>query len=356
MFSKILFRVDGGRIWGVSMGHVFRCLALAMELRKRYQVDITFMMKDYVDGIKVVQESGFNALSMKRKVSSNHELDLLEQSGADMVVFDLIDIAEKDIGRLSDEGIRTVVIDDTGNKRIEADVVVKGSIVEEFHRYPKTNKSTRYYLGPKYCILGEEFDNLPQRETKREVKLILISMGGSDPTGLTVTVVKALANHSIPALKINVILGPAFRGEEKIKEVINNSTNNFVIYKNVPSMAQMMLKSDIGITAGGMMAYELAATGTPGIIISSNENERFTACAFQQEGTALSLENFDTDIGDQLILTLKSLMVNTEQRTKMAQCGQQIVDGQGRARVVEVLGNLMKNPNVKYYKNQSKSQ
>jgi spore coat polysaccharide biosynthesis predicted glycosyltransferase SpsG len=317
-------------------------MALARELRRRYQVDIAFMMKDYVDGIKVVQGNGFNVQSMKREVSSNHELDLLEQSGADLIVFDLIDIAEKDIGRLSNKGIRTVVIDDTGNKRIEADMVVNGSIVEVFHKYLKTNKSTKYYLGPKYCILGEEFDNQPLREAKAKVKSILVSMGGSDPTMLTVTVVKALANYPAPALEINVILGPAFKGEENIKEVINNSNNNFVIYKNVPSMAQMMLKSDIGITAGGMMAYELAATGTPGIIIPSNENERFAAHVFQRKGTALSLENFDTDLGDQLIMALELLMVNTEQRTKMAQRGQQIVDGQGRARVVEVLGKIFK--------------
>ena len=43
--------------------------------------------------------------------------------------------------------------------------------------------------------------------------------------------------------------------------------------KDVPNTAQMMLESEMAITAGGRVAYELAATGTPGIIVPSNDHE-----------------------------------------------------------------------------------
>ena len=338
---KILFRVDGGRIRSVSLGHVFRCLALARELEKQYRGNITFLMRDYADGIKVVQDNGFPVQRMAMGISHDQELELIVQTASRLAIFDLLDIAEKDIGRLSDMGMLTVAIDDTGSKKIGADVVINGSIVEQFHHYPETSKDTKYYLGPEYCILGDEFTDLPRREVKPGVESIMVSMGGSDPIGLTAKVVKALGKIRIPAT-IKVILGPAFQDEEEVKQATHNSDNNFVISRNVPSMARVICQSDIAITAGGIMAYELAATGTPGIIIPSNEVEALTASAFRQQGTAFNLEDVESDFGKQLRERLSLLMSDTSLRAKMSQCGQQLVDGQGRIRLVKVLGNMLK--------------
>ena len=161
-------------------------------------------------------------------------------------------------------------------------------------------------------------------------------MGGSDPAGLTVKVMRALASYPIPAI-INVVLGPAFEGEDPITQIVVESDNDFVIHQNVPSMAEMMLHADLAITAGGRMAYELAATGTPGIIVPSIEHELKVAEAFKQAGTCTSVDALDQGALLSLKHGVDTLLKDQVWRTKMSMRGQEIVDAKGRGRVVQHL-------------------
>ena len=332
MRKKILLRVDGGRIWGVSFGHLYRCLALAKELRRWTKADIVFMVKKTEEAVKIVETNGFRVLKIPSRIDDSEEIDFINKTWWDIVIFDLIDLEKKRLEKLKAGGV--VVIDDTGNKEISADLVINGSIVKEFHKYIPVKRNTKFYLGPKYCILGEEFDRLPSLEIAPEVTSVLISMGGSDLSGLTVKVMEALVENALVPV-IHVILGVGFREEKKINKIIEKaSASKIFLHKNVPNMAQMMRQADIGITAGGRTAYELAASGVPGIIIPSSFHEVKVAETFGVKGIFLPLSQWDKE---KFIELLKKLINNYHLRKKMSEEGQKLVDSEGRRRVRDIL-------------------
>jgi spore coat polysaccharide biosynthesis predicted glycosyltransferase SpsG len=65
---------------------------------------------------------------------------------------------------------------------------------------------------------------------------------------------------------------------------------NVVLHENVSKMSEIMLRSDISISAGGSTLYELCACGTPtlGMVIADNQIEIVDM---------LSAEGYITNIG-----------------------------------------------------------
>lgn len=332
--QRVLIRVDGGRLYGISLGHVFRCLALAKVLKKNHHAQVTFIMKDYADGVAVVKNHGFQVQTISCDIGNDEEISIIEQCSGDVVVFDLIDIGEKHTGRLLGKVKRVIAIDDMGNKKIEADVIVNGSMVTRFHSYPPSGKPMTYYVGPQYCVLGEEFENIPPREVREEVENILVSMGGSDPTGLTAKIAGQLASQTVSGI-INLILGPAFNGEKEINAIIEKSRNRFMVYRNVSSMAEMMLQADVAISAGGRTVYELAATGTPSLVIPSAPHEMvFMDALMRLRENFCVLASIERP-GD--IVHNLALLQDRDRRTVMSRHGQTLIDGKGYKRVAEIV-------------------
>ena len=154
--------------------------------------DVTFVMKNYEDGVRVVTDKGFDVVAVDPEVDAGRELDMIERCGPDVAVFDLRDIETKDLSRLTVTRCGVVVIDDTGGKTIAADAVINASLVEQYRRYGDNGMDTEYYLGPDYCVVAEEFSGAVTRETRKVVERVAIFMGGSDMAGLTVRSASAL--------------------------------------------------------------------------------------------------------------------------------------------------------------------
>jgi|TARA_B100000315_G_C14556027_1_gene578199 spore coat polysaccharide biosynthesis protein SpsF len=342
---KILFRVDGGRIRGVSLGHVFRCMTLAGELKERYQFDVTFLMKNYEEGVKVVKRRGFEAKVLNCNIDHNQEIDIIERFNGNLIVFDVIDVMEKGIGRLLGNGKQIVAIDDTGNKRIDADVVINGSIVPEFRLYLKNGKNTCYYLGPKYCILGEEFDSFQSRETKPKVETVLVFMGGSDPVGLTLRVAKYFSASSF-SHKLVIILGPGFEGQDKVKDCLRTYRGMYYLLEAPPKVFTKFAEADIAILAGGRTAYEAARMGVPSIIIPSIKHEEKVAKAFSDSGAFLALPLGESLPENKFCFLLhnamEKLLENRHMREQMSKAAGKLVDGRGRNRVIHILLKSLK--------------
>ena len=339
---KVLFRVDAGRVPGLSFGHAFRCMALAQRLRDRHGAEVGFLMGDNPDGVRVVRDRGFQIETTVR--DADMEAAKIEQMGADLVVFDLPEPAAWPLARIRN-GRAVAVLDDTGGKRLDADLVVNGSVVPELRRYPFRHPGTEYLLGPEFCVLGGDFDAARPRAHARTVDRLLVTLGGSDPAGLTAPVVRALAQAS-PSIRADVVLGPGFVGAGEIRAIAATADAQTMVHEAVPSLAEMMRRADLAIAAGGRTAYELAATGTPAILIASHPAEAPVVRAFERLGTCLAMPDADpaADPGAMaayLQAALSSLSADVARRTRMSRMGQAAVDGRGRDRVAAALAELL---------------
>jgi spore coat polysaccharide biosynthesis predicted glycosyltransferase SpsG len=278
--KKVFFRVDAGRIEGMSFGHLARCHILSKALKDYWNVETSFVMRNYTEGIN-------NALALDEKVLSidARNSDWM-RSVTDTIIFDLpTGPLQNELNIAKEKSIWTVILDDLNNKISRANVVLNSSVLADVSVYPG---NARLLMGPEYLILNEQFQEASCKGRKQNNELsVLITLGGSDLTGLTLNVLKALTKNDYCGFVFNVILGPGFKDNGDIDKVAGCFPDKINVFRNPPDLLPFFVECNLAICAGGRTLYELNALKVPTIAISSIEHEMITIKAFKEKGMIL---------------------------------------------------------------------
>jgi len=261
--EKVFILTEGGK--NIGFGHITRCISLYQAFKEKGIIPEFIVNGD---------NSILNLLSDKKHQMFNW----IKQKGylfehiknADIVIIDSY-LATKDIyDKISDLVKVPVYLDD--NKRINypKGIVVNGSIYAEQLDYPQ-NDGITYLLGTKYTPLRKEFWDVPEKEIKKEVESVMVTFGGDDMRNMTPKFLKLLIEE-FPELKKNVIIGKSFKNVKEIEKLKDNKTKLYYS-ANAETMKNIMLESDIVISAAGQTTYELAATMAPTIGIGVADNQ-----------------------------------------------------------------------------------
>ncbi|MDC0954981.1 glycosyl transferase [Alphaproteobacteria bacterium] len=194
------------------------------------------------------------------------------------------DRLQSDIGHsklLKSFGLMLATVDDFGT----------GAALADLHIAPLA-KIAGFELSGKCVLDGPEYLFHPQefaqyRRVRKCNKKWLVTLGGSDTYGATLSVIAWLTRQQKPA---TVILGPAFQKHEQVSVA---ESNHLTILNTVPSLAAEMAKHDFAITGGGMTAFEAAAVGLPTAIIANERWEERYAEYLQEIGCSIFLGNKD---------------------------------------------------------------
>jgi spore coat polysaccharide biosynthesis predicted glycosyltransferase SpsG len=275
--SRVLFRVDAGRRPGLSFGHLERCHILAQGLRAVWRPQINFLMENIPEGVNRAKALGEEVILLFPDAFSRlaHEFDA--------VVFDLpFGPSIQDLSTARRAGLWSVILDDTMREISWANVILNSSILARPDPYPDT---ARLLLGPENLILPDEFcapkDNFGPRNRK---PMVLITFGGSDPTGLTAGALSAITKHKWPRVSFKVITGPGFKEPDRI-EKLAQTTGSFVEVIHSPQdLLPYMKQADLAVCAGGRTLYELNALNVPTIAVASIEHEVEPVKAFKNRG------------------------------------------------------------------------
>jgi spore coat polysaccharide biosynthesis predicted glycosyltransferase SpsG len=93
-----------------------------------------------------------------------------------------------------------------------------------------------------------------------------------------------------------------------------------------------------------MSVYEIAALGTPGIILGQNTREERRMRQFARSGTVEYL-GLGTEVDEQTLLgAVESLLRDAERRRDMSRRGRQLVDGLGATRAAELVLGATERP------------
>jgi spore coat polysaccharide biosynthesis predicted glycosyltransferase SpsG len=98
-----------------------------------------------------------------------------------------------------------------------------------------------------------------------------------------------------------------------------------------------MLEADVVVGSGGMSVYELAALGTPGIVLAQNAREEKRMREFSRHGTVEYLGLGPEVDEPTLLAAVQSLLADVERRRRMSERGRALVDGLGAARTAEMV-------------------
>lgn len=334
--AKVLFRVDAGQIHHVAMGHASRCVSLAQDLHAR-GYDMVFLMRDDPQGQDFVRSRGFDVVSLNAELSAKQSTEEILGLDPDLVIFDLLHANEEQTRALVDAGVALVVVDDLGHKTVHADLIVNSHLLSCNHVYE--GRIASQLLGPSYCILGSQFDGLRNVRANHELDEIVVTMGGADPMGFTEVVLNTLVEMDI-AKRITVVKGPAFAGHLDIKNLKFGMKTQVRVQENVPNLSMLMVAADLVVSACGRTAYELAATGTPCVLVPTAPHEVEVAQALVDIGAALAVSSAEQK---SIRCELEALVQTAAQlavRQEMAQAGLQLIDGQGRKRVTTAMMEL----------------
>ncbi|MCR4435056.1 MAG: UDP-2,4-diacetamido-2,4,6-trideoxy-beta-L-altropyranose hydrolase [Clostridiales bacterium] len=340
---SIAIRADGSP--AIGMGHIMRCLALAKEFN-RAGCRVCFLCR-CAEGTGRIRQEGFEVFELGLSSAPNTPgsaeielkavIDRIQKDGVDILVIDTYNVSEDYFLKLRPYVNQLVYVDDMNRFPYPADVVVNGNITGKYMNYKKYYDDGILLLGPEYNLIREEFENLPDRAVNREVREIMVTTGGSDPHGLSVAIIHRLLEDSeLRSLKINAVAGNLFTNKDKLRELGRNY-NNVVLYENVKFMSEIMLKSDMAISAGGSTLYELCACGTPTLAFIAADNQEFVVEKMDEMGYVESLGRYGELSGDELILRVKALAHNFEKRRSLSKKMQRLVDGKGARRVAGII-------------------
>ncbi len=274
----ILFHVLASKEKG--SGHLRRSLQLSEALGYHRIVWAKDMLEDWA-----LEEA------MRRQVT------FVDPHGItpDLVIIDALDAAHQLAPFYASKGIKVMVFEcSDGTAQRFAD-----EYVDEF-------------VDPKTTILRPEFRCLPPYEVRPAGRKVLVTFGGTDPTGMNERVEKLVAGDA----KADVISLPAQ------KKVV---------------MAELMRNADLVVTSQGRTVHEAAALGVPCLSIAVNERESRHAKLPGVVYLGLAATLADMAILD----TVNRLLDSPALRREMSLTSSQAIDGRGINRVIHRIQALL---------------
>ncbi|MBI5187147.1 MAG: hypothetical protein HZA01_15695 [Nitrospinae bacterium] len=311
---SIVFRTEAG--FKTGLGHIKRCLRLADFLERHFHPEITFLVSSRdCQWEKLFLEKPYQA----RLVKEGDEGPVVEsffQRGVNRAwISDLRTVKDKALiqGLADRHGFLHIAVDDMHLCGVKAGTTINPSIVP-CSPSSHSNSEGKYYCGVEY-FLSNPLENTCRAYVKGGKK-VLISMGGSDPNGVTNKLLPFISGTG-EEMEAHVVVGPAFNWDAG--KVPAGGENIF--YHHAPeSLEPLIAMSDLVVTSAGLTLYEAVRMGVPAITIPQNPFEERTADAFQNKGAALAMGAGGQVDPALVVSTALALLKDQERLKEMSGC------------------------------------
>jgi spore coat polysaccharide biosynthesis predicted glycosyltransferase SpsG len=193
--------------------------------------------------------------------------------------------------------------------------------------------AVRNLIGPEYHLIRREFwDLTPKRAISKEVNRIFITLGGTTRQDLLERLVDSTSRR-FPNAQIDVVAGFDAIG---VASQLKGAKKRTIVHGILSSaaMRDLMLASDLAVSAGGQTSLELARCGVPVIAIVIAENQRENIKGLVARGAAFyGGSDADPGMWDILGRALEEAAI-PDKRQALSEAGKSLIDGQGPRRVV----------------------
>lgn len=291
----ITFRVRANA--DVGYGHLHRCLAIASHLQHHIVVFL-FTLDSDLGAIESTKSVGWPGGWESRDV------------GRGVLINDTLDTTPYEMATLRSKYSHIITLEDMGKGAYIADQAIDSLYKPD---------------GLKYAVLRPEFIGLPTYEVRPNGRAVLVSFGGTDPSGLTAKLIR-LANENDWA-DWRFVVPPGLR--DSLPET------HFPVIAN-PSMAYEMRHADLLITSAGRTVYEAMAVGVPTITMAANPREAHHAHLGPSYGNlyfGMGRLVVPEDLAQTVAVTLSDVIL----RRQLSAAGRGRVDAQGAQRIARLV-------------------
>jgi UDP-2,4-diacetamido-2,4,6-trideoxy-beta-L-altropyranose hydrolase len=366
---NLYFRVDASVMIGT--GHVMRCLALAVQLKRR-SVNVIFICRDYPGNLCYKIEShGFEVILLKSpntvnligvlgsdnlfgvtQVQDAQEtlLHLKKAGGCDWLIVDHYGLDELWEMHVRLYAKKIMVIDDLADRKHVCEILLDQNFhsQNELRYVDKISKNCTKLLGPKYAILRPEFLNIRKiiKEKKTENTRILIFFGGSDSGNETLKALKAIKLIKRSDIFVEVIFGANYLFKKQTLSFASKMLN-VTCYDFIIDIANLMNRADLYLGAAGVTTWERCCLGLPSIVIAVANNQIEPMRQMNEVGVVSYLGEASKVKEKDIVRAVCSLIADPILMYSMRQKAMQLVDGKGANRCALAIMNYGANDGKK---------
>lgn len=262
------------------------------------------------------------------------------REGTDVVIVDGYEFDASLAKSCQDAGLGVLaMVDGPFGRHQSADIYVDQNLGSE------DPGGDEWLVGPKYVLLRDVV--LRQKDAPRPeggLLRVLVVFGGSDPFGGAPVAVGLLACTGIPMEIVAIAASQERRAElASVKLADGQRLEVLGAQDDLPALAATC---DFCVSASGTSVWEFACMGVPTGLVCVTDNQ-ITGYEAATEELAVGVGHLEALRADDAARTLAiealTLLASApEHRAKLRDAGRALVDGEGRARVVDAMEQLSK--------------
>lgn len=342
----IVFRTNAGRDTG--LGHLVRCANLARELaaqgaRCLFVLDcLEESVRPFVAGLDVCDLYDSPQRELDQGADARLFMEVLEKRPYSWVLLDDYRLGLEWEGIVGKAGVKICVVDDLVRSH-QCDVLVdirwRGEDTPS--RYDGlVSDHTRKLLGPDFVMLAPDYKaSRPPRKDYGHFTIMIGTGGGGGDLDIFMKIMDSILGgreHFDDDVRLVPVVGPLsgsvddfltrYEGNEYVKPLVGETE----LYPH-------LCETDFYIGAAGGMLYQLLALQVPALTFSVAENQRNDLRLLEDVGHFFHIENWTEAEAEMLPAFIGTVQRHYDRIRKMGASAKVVVDGQGAARVAQVL-------------------
>jgi UDP-2,4-diacetamido-2,4,6-trideoxy-beta-L-altropyranose hydrolase len=353
----VVFRADASTRMGT--GHVTRSVTLARTLQARGARTYFVCRAHQGHLIDVIRGKGLEVralpapmrppgeaedylawLGVSEVVDADETIGALAGEKPEWLVADHYALGASWEQRLRPHAGKILAIDDLAGRQHDCDVLLDQnySAQEEDRHRGVVPDGCRVLNGPRYAILAPEYEHYRHTRPARDglVRRVLVYFGGTDIHDLTGLALEAMSTPEFLHLDADVVIGTnnAHRASLAAQAASRPRTH---VHEALAHLAELMVRADAAIGAGGVTTWERMCLGLPSVVVSLADNQRPACEALSAAGLIQYAGHVGSAGRPEIGRALGQLMRNRDRLASLSTRGQALVDGQGASRVADVM-------------------
>ncbi len=330
-----LLRADGGP--EIGLGHVMRSLALGEGL-----VELGWKVALASSGAPTAVLQAAEAASIAHHQiggpsGAGEDAEQVASLRPDLVVVDGYHFHGSFYRTLGKHRCAHAVIDDNSETKASEPILVLNqnphAQASMYARFPEAT----LLLGLGFVLLRRAVREIGPAESQERIRpRVLISIGGSDPLDLTISIAREAAQLDVD---LRVAIGPSNCRGNEIRGMVETIDNASVV--DPRAYAAELAASDCAIIGAGSTLWEAAYLGVPTIGLIVAENQVSSSSAANLDGFTHTIDGRAPHPEVMAKTALSELIADPSKTAAMIEAGRRSVDGLGARRVGVALAAAM---------------
>jgi spore coat polysaccharide biosynthesis predicted glycosyltransferase SpsG len=225
-------------------------------------------------------------------------------------------------------GIPVIAISDRGLARVDADLVVDGSI--------EACPGPRVLSGPMYAVLDPAIA-IAREKAPLDRTGVLIALGGGSHVHLWGTALAKAIHERLPGVRIRIAGGFAQSPSEE---------NGRIQWVSAPDgLIDELRRASVAVVAGGMTMYEAAALAVPIVGFAVVPAQQAAIAGFARRGAVMNA-GLAGEVGScaRAADAVLTLLTHRQRAARQAATAARLVDGRGVFRAADLIRSLAGRP------------